>query len=226
MKKITFFAVLLCLCTCMRGNAQKSNIILSIEGAPSVRWLTGNKVLKEFNHPTLGFYGGVTAQIPLSARWSIVTGGGFEHKGSVAKFEVTDFNAAVIGKASVYNNLDYLTIPVLIRASFGNKIKYYFNAGCYYGGLWAANSTTDDPNNLRSHTKKEDNISIIQSSDFGLSIGGGVRVQLTPKWTIPIEIRSNHGVINTSKVPIVNNGSIKTNATNLIVGLSYEFGKP
>ncbi len=227
MKKFTFFAILACLCTCIASNAQKSNIILSIEGAPSVRWLTGNSVLGDFNDPTLGFYGGITAQIPLAKRWSLVTGVGFEHKGSVAKLDQTDFNAAIIGKTRIYNNLDYLTVPVLMRVSSGNKIRYYFNVGGYYGYLLAASSTTkDNPNNLSSRTTKEDRKSITQSSDLGFSFGGGIRIKITPKWAIPMEIRSNHGFINTSKVPVLNDGAIRTNAINLIVGLSYEFGKP
>ena len=217
---MTFFALLACLCTSVRGNAQKSNIILSIEGAPSVRWSTGNTFIKEFHYPTLGFYGGITAQIPLAKRWSVVTGVGFEHKGSVVKFETTDFNAVVTGKANIYYNLDYLTMPILIRASFGKKIKYYFNAGFYYSYLLAAGSTTNNSNNLPNY--KENHKSITKSSDVGASIGGGIRIKIAPKWTMPIEIRSNHGFLNISKPPVINNGSIRTNATNLIVGLSYE----
>lgn len=222
MKQITFFIILFCLGNSMCSQAQKSNIILSIEGAPSVRWLTGNTTLKEFNDPTLGFYGGLTAQLPFTKTWSLVTGIGFERKGSVAPIQATDFNGLIIGKSNSYFNHDYLTVPVLVRASFGNKIRYFFNAGVYYGYLLAAKFKIP-ANSFQSGIFNEDIKSIMNNHDLGVSIGGGIRIKIAEKWAIPIEIRSNHGLINTSKTPVVNNGSIKNNATNLIVGVAYAF---
>ena len=227
MKQITFFVLLACLCTCVRGNAQKSNIILSIEGAPSVRWSTDNINFVPYQKPTptLGFYGGMTAQIPFAKAWSLVTGIGFERKGNALKWEETDFNGAITGTQYFYFNNDYLTIPVLVRVSFGNKIKYYFNTGFYYGYLRAANLKIDRLDKSTNAPTLINNKSTMNNNDFGFSIGGGIRIKIATKWSIPIEIRSNHGLVNTEKGPTIDNAYIRTNATNLIVGLSYEFGK-
>ena len=228
MKQITFFVLLACLCTCVRSNAQKSTIILSIEGAPSVRWLTDNSNFITYQKPipVLGFYGGITAQIPFSKVWSLVTGIGFERKGNALKSEETDFNGAILGTEYFYFNNDYWTMPVLVRASFGNKIKYFFNAGFYYGYLGASNLKIDRVDKSQNAPTLINNKSTMNSNDFGFSIGGGIRIKIAPKWTIPIEIRSNHGLVNTAKGPTIDNANIRTNATHLIVGLSYEFGKP
>ena len=104
--------------------------------------------------------------------------------------------------------------------SFGNKLRYYFNGGLYYGYLLAAKFNAERPN-LPNAQLKDANI---RKSDVGLSIGGGIKISIAKNLSIPIEIRSNHGLINTNKAEIINNGTIKTNAINLIVGLSYEFG--
>ena len=199
--------------------AQTSKFILNIEAAPNIRFLSGNFNSTQVNEPTIGFYSGITAQFPLKNNWSIVTGVGFERKGSVIKTEWTDFNANRIGTYNTYVNHDYLIVPVLFRASFGNKINCYFNGGVYYGYLLAAKFNAERPNLPNIQLNDE----YISKSDFGVSIGGGIKINVTKNLAIPIEIRSNHGLINTNKAENINNGAIKTNAINLIVGLSYNF---
>ena len=199
--------------------AQTSKFILNIEAAPNIRFLSGNFNSTQVNEPTIGFYSGITAQFPLKNNWSIVTGVGFERKGSVIKTEWTDFNANPIGIYNTYVNHDYLIVPVLFRASFGDKINYYFNGGVYYGYLLTAKFNAERPNLPNIQLNDE----YINKSDFGVSIGGGIKINIAKSLAIPIEIRSNHGLINTNKAEIINNGAIKTNAINLIVGVSYNF---
>jgi opacity protein-like surface antigen len=220
MKKRTFINIILLLFIFIhKTEAQTSKVILSIEASPNVRFLSGNSNSTQLNKPAIGFYSGITAQFPLKNDWSIVTGIGFERKGGVIKTEWTDFNANPIGIYNTYVNHDYLVIPVLFRLSFGDKINYYINGGLYYGYLLAAKFNAERPN-LPNVQLNDENI---RKSDFGLSIGGGIKINIAKNLAIPIEIRSNHGLINTNKAEIINNGAIKPNAVNLIVGLSYNF---
>jgi opacity protein-like surface antigen len=217
MKKNTVIPILLLFLLC-KFNSQGQN--LSVEIAPSVSFLSGNTVVKELHKPILSYYGGITAEFHLKKSLTLVTGIGVEQKGSVVKIPWTDFNGEPIGDYNLYSKFDYLSCPILLRISFGTKINYYFNGGFYYSYLIRAKLIGERPN-LPNYVL--DNRESVKNSDIGFSIGGGIKIRITPKMVIPIEIRSNHGLLNISKLSIVNNGTIKMNATHLIVGLSYNF---
>jgi opacity protein-like surface antigen len=193
--------------------------ILSFETAPNVRFVSGIFNVNEASNATIGFYTGLTAQFAINDRFSFVSGVGFERKGGVTKIFWTDFNATPLGPYPSYFNYDYLVFPAMLRADFGRKKQYFVNGGLYFGYLLAAKINVESPN---STIKVNDGN--IDKYDYGVSIGGGTRVQIAKNLSMPIEIRSNHGFVNVNNVPLANNGKIRTNAINLIVGLSYNFG--
>jgi hypothetical protein len=49
-----------------------------------------------------------------------------------------------------------------------------------------------------------------------LSGGAGVEIPLK-RYVLSFEIRDNFGLSNISKLPVANDGSIKTNALNLLI---------
>jgi hypothetical protein len=53
-------------------------------------------------------------------------------------------------------------------------------------------------------------------ADLGLSGGAGVEIPLK-RYVLSFEIRDNFGLSNISKLPVANDGSIKTNALNLLI---------
>jgi opacity protein-like surface antigen len=202
-----------------KTEAQKPKIILSFEGAPNLRFLSGNFNQDQIDKPAVGFYTGLTAQIPVSQAFSFVTGVGFERKGSVIKTDWTDFNGGIRGIYSTYINYDYWVIPALIRANFGEKLRYYLNFGLNFGHLSAAKINVERPDfpNAQFEDKR------IKKIDFGVSFGGGMRLNITKNLSVPIEIRSNHGLLNINESVSFNNGKIRTNTIDLIIGLSYHF---
>ncbi|OFY87282.1 MAG: hypothetical protein A3F72_17445 [Bacteroidetes bacterium RIFCSPLOWO2_12_FULL_35_15] len=40
-----------------------------------------------------------------------------------------------MAQAAWPNHFDYLTVPILLRATFGKRIKYFANAGMFFGYL-------------------------------------------------------------------------------------------
>ena len=58
--------------------------------------------------------------------------------------------------------------------------------------------------------------------DMGITAGIGLAIPINDKFSLSAEIRNNLGLTNISKSSSVTN---KTNSTNLLIGVTYKFGK-
>lgn len=221
MKKYIFTALLGFLAT--TSIAQNNTMEIGVEGGPNMIGLRGNEALKKFHNQGLGFFGGLSFQYNLNESISLRTGVAFERKGSVMKLDGYDVNGNFMGKITSYTNLNYLTIPVLFRYSLGvgENIKVFANAGPYMGFLMADRLVMKGAGDM----KISENETQFQKTDFGISAGLGVLVPIGEKYSFSFEARNNLGLMDISTGPIVNNGTIKTNALNFLVGFSYKLGK-
>jgi hypothetical protein len=96
------------------------------------------------------------------------------------------------------------------------------NAGPYIGYLI---KQTDITEAFGEYSKtKNDNTDNYKRTDLGITTGLGARFPIKNKLFLSIEIRNNFGLTNISSVPVVNDGVIKTNSTNLLFGIEYRFG--
>jgi hypothetical protein len=135
----------------------------------------------------------------------------------------TDEYGNPIGELTFHSNFDYLTIPILGRLTFGKKIEFYVNAGPYLGYLLKQKDITEASG---EYPKTEiDNTDNFEKLDFGLTTGLGMNYPLLEKLLLTVEIRNNLGLTNTSSLPVANDGSIKTNSTSLLIGVTYRLGK-
>lgn len=210
----------------MSKNDNTNKIDIGVLGSPSIRFLRGNEIIKDLHRPTFGFSGGIFFQYNFRKVFSIRTDIAFERKGSVASGNIlmTDNNGNFIESVDwkTFSNFDYLTAPVLLRASLGKKIKYFANVGVFFSYL--IKQTFDNrysntfPNNIG------DNTDLDKRFDTGISAGLGLTVPINTKFSISLEIRNNLGLYNVSKVPVINDGTIKTNSTNLLFGFTYKLG--
>ena len=201
---------------------QTNKLDLGIEGGPSVIFLRGNHLIDEFHDPTLGFCGGVFVQYNFSRIASIHTSIFYERKGSASTIQLTDINGSYIAKACVNTHYDYLTVPILLRASFGSKNQLFLSAGPYFGYL-VAQSYTVEADNFQPFAY--DDISNDKRFDTGISAGIGMSVPIKTKFDLSFELRNNLGLFNTSAVSVVNDGTIRTNSTVLIFGFGYKVGE-
>lgn len=201
---------------------QLYRIDAGIQGGPGYKSLYGNRFLENNKSAGLGFSAGLTFQYNLSKIFAINTGISFERKGSFFKGVAYDVNRNPIGNYRMHGNYDYLTIPLLLRASVGKKIRFYINAGPFFGYL----IKQTDISRVEGIGKiKRDNTSTMHQTDMGVSTGAGMIIPLNERLNLSGEIRNNRGLYNISKDPIISNGELKTNYTNLILGLNYRFRK-
>ncbi|MBC6995200.1 PorT family protein [Lewinella lacunae] len=146
----------------------------------------------------------------------------FERKGSVLTSQTTDINGNPLGEITVNTNFNYLTLPILLRATFGKKFHYFINAGPYFGYLIKQNFVSQGDN---FPVTTSDNTSLIKRFDTGISTGLGLSVPIKTAFAFSFEVRNNLGLYNVSAVPVANMGTIKTNSTNLLLGFTYKLGQ-
>jgi len=72
---------------------------------------------------------------------------------------------------------------------------------------------------------EKDNTDNFERLDFGIATGLGVNFPIRNNIFMSLEVRNNLGLSNISSLPVGNDGKIKTNSTNLLIGIAYKFGE-
>jgi hypothetical protein len=201
---------------------QTNKFDIGCEGGPSLISLRGNNILKQSNKGTIGFSGGLFFQYNFKKVISIRTNIAYERKGYASTANLTDANGKVLSEINYNAIFDYATCPILLRATFGHRIKYFVNAGPYFGFLIKQTFVMKGAN---YPTTTYDNTSQDKRLDTGISVGLGMIIPIKTQFAISFELRNNLGLYNVSAVSVANNGSIKTNSTNLNFGFAYKIGQ-
>jgi hypothetical protein len=174
--------------------------------------------------PAFAYLGGIHFEYELNEKLSLKTELNYERKSQKSANNINirqNFDDPV----QEYNfttkrHYDYLIVPILLKYSFTNKDSFYINGGPFIGFLLQSKYTNDlNVSGFGSSdviTTKNN-----KKTDFGLSFGLGKNFDLKNKKTFYIEIRENLGLNNTSKIDVWNGGQVKTNAINLLFGLSF-----
>ncbi|MGD0782700.1 MAG: porin family protein, partial [Candidatus Aminicenantales bacterium] len=129
--------------------------------------------------------------------------------------------------------LDYIELPVLARLTFGEKVRFFINAGPYAGYLIRARAETSGSSLIFmdkagtmpivpspvSFNASTDVMASLEKWNFGLAGGGGVIVPAGPGSLI-LEAHFELGLSNIQK-DIATSGKNQTGA--IIVSLGYEF---
>lgn len=224
MKKLFIFVFLIGFSSVMLSQEQEdsqnsSKVLFSINSGLTYSGIRGNEVAEE-NKYDFNYIGGIGIEFPLkNKRFSILTGLNFENKSFKNNVEVVDFSnpdPVVYGvrNAKVKVTLKYLILPVETRIYIDKKNKFFINSGPFLGTFLSYSTKVDGD-------KVEDKYDLFKSFDFGWSLGVGTKLKISDKNNLIIQLKDNLGLVNISKVPLYNNGTVKTNSINL--SLAYEF---
>jgi len=169
--------------------------------------------------PQLSYTGGIFFQYQLNNSWALCTNLFYERKDFCMKTEAVGASEKMI-TVKEFIMSDYLDIPFLVRVSFGRNVRFFLNAGPYFGYLLrqiqlddVENTTVNQPINRTSIAKKW---------DMGISAGLGVNIPISKTISLSAELRDNFGLLNTGGPPGAS--GIKLNSTHLLVGVGYRFG--
>lgn len=200
---------------------KKSKLEYGLEAGPGLASIRGNEIIDKYHKAKIGYSAGLFLQYNFKKVVSIHVGLAYENKGSKIEGQAFDSVGFPIGISKGRTIAQYLVIPVLVRASFGTKRMFFINAGPYFALLLKNQSKASGSNSLFASL---DNTKNFKKSDLGISFGAGATIPVTHKFNFLIEARDNLGLSNTSAVPVYNNGDIKYNTFNLLLGISFKVG--
>jgi Outer membrane protein beta-barrel domain len=133
----------------------------------------------------------------------------------------TDASGNNLAPGNVTIKTTYLNFPIVAEFTFGNKIKYYVNAGPYVGFLLSSSviskiSSTASSQASTTKTKSDG----YKSTNFGVSFGTGTLIPISKKLQLHVAIKNNVGLSNIIKPISSDNSPLKTNAFSILAGIN------
>jgi hypothetical protein len=217
MKKALFIFVLIC-ATAAKSFAQMPRHEIGIEAGPSYTNMFGTDFLK-LESGRVGFLTGLTYQYNFPKFFSIRTGFAIEQKGAYNTLDYTDTSGNVYGSGSYVRNINYFSLPVLMRFSFGKKAKFFVNAGGYMGFIFDSNVRLVDPNGIVTVQGFD-----LNRFEVGATLGIGGMFTILKRLNLSLEVRDNLGLYNLGKGGNLGSGDAMTNSLYGLVGVSYNIG--
>ncbi|WP_430403775.1 porin family protein [Fluviicola sp.] len=197
--------------------AQKNRFDVGIEGGPNLSTILNEESTNNYQLSILGS-AGTFFQYNCKKTISFKTGLFYQQKGYQWKQDQIDLDDSSIGKGKFTSHLDYLTLPLLTKITFGKKINFFVNAGPYIGFLLQKTEQLKTSNPSNSY--KYQDMQGTNRFDFGLTGGLGLGIPIKEKWLITIEARNYSGIMN-----IATNGTkLHTNTTDFNIGFAYKMG--
>jgi len=128
---------------------------------------------------------------------------GYERKGN--KYTNQEWNdAGELIESSVYDvktNLDYITIPLLLKYNLGNRSRFYGQLGAYYGYLFHASFTGMKNEQM---VEKDPIRSGLSPHDYGVLVGGGLETKTEQRGlSMLLDVKYNYGLKNLNVDPEV-----------------------
>ena len=173
-KTFTTIIILLGAYTATFAQQKKGDVELGVNVGVNFSTVTNSQATNTAYHT--GFNAGVAADYYFSDRWSIKAKAIYDQKGWNNGFIISDQS----GSGSVITTdfkLNYVSIPVMANWHFGKTRNWYLNFGPYVGILTSASETASNTD-LKNY---------LNSTDFGLALGIGVKIPVSEKVKVVFE---------------------------------------
>jgi len=204
----------------------QNRFALSLEGGPSYTHIHGNSANSDYLKPILGGFGGIAFQYSFLDKLSFKTGIAYERKGADLLVNSIMLNYTF--------HFDYLTIPLLIKASIGKKLRFLVSAGPYFSYLINQTYINNHyyPYNFEYPIPDQSTYENANKLDFGIIGCIGIEVRIKNQYALSLEVRDHYGLVNTKLFPdFVGSDGMKYNFDNnainnsiiLSLGFSYFF---
>jgi hypothetical protein len=178
--------------------------------------IRGNEIANK-NKYAFDFLIGTSVEIPINQKFAFLTGLNFERKSFTGEVPldripfdsfdpVVDQVVNQEANIKIRATMSYLNIPLNIKYYIGKQNSFFVNGGIYTAIF--INSKTDFGGNEKG---------VFNALDFGINLGIGKKIKLNEKVNLNIEFKNNYGLVNISKLPVYNNGTVKVNSYNLLL---------
>jgi len=138
---------------------------------------SNNDIIRPYPESTTGFFAGFSAGLFFQYNFpkivSIRTGIAYERKGGKGISEYYYYHSQAGEEIKIRDNYDYLTFPLLVRATFGKKFQFFVNVGTYFSYLIKCTHV-----NLLVNVNTIDYTSYHKRFDTGISTGLGFSVPI------------------------------------------------
>lgn len=198
--------------------SQTSRFEIGFEGGAGRVTMRGNSIIASVFRPKISATGGVFAQLNLNNSLSLRSGVYYQSKGGQANAILVDSSS----KGATFNatyDLNYVTIPLLARVAFGQKLKFTATFGPYVDLLVKASFNAHA---FAGHPASTTDLSHdLTKSDAGLCFGSGLSYALAKQLALSLEVRNSLGLTNISNLPVYADASLKNNSLNCLFGILY-----
>jgi hypothetical protein len=216
MKNVTLVAALATLCSTMSLSGQNKKISFGINAGPNYSFSYGNDASELYN-PWINVSAGVNVQYQLNNIFSVLSGVSYEVKSQRQNFTLTDKMGVEMGEINMAHRFSYVTVPLLLRATFGKNFKVFANAGAFVGCLTNARQVA--PPGTYSDALDQNITGAYRRFDAGVASGVGVIIPVTQRLQVSGEVRNSFGLYN--RQSSLATGYNKSNSTALLLGLAY-----
>lgn len=194
--------------------AQTKKFQIGLEGGPTLASFDGKDRFKNNHSTKVGYTVGLSLQYDISKVVSIRTGLGFERKGYKMRF----YNPLIDAYSrNIIFHFDYLTAPLLARITFGNKVKFFANAGPYFACLLSYNDSIDSYKYTTESWKQ-----YYKRFDWGITGGIGGAYPLNNNLLLTLEARYNLGMYNINKEIYNTDFTTFNKSASLLAGIAYK----
>ncbi len=219
MHKLLFMGLLAC---SLNLTGQEKKLNLGIEAGPTYTSLWGNTALEQNTQPTFNYLIGLQFQYHVNWNFSLYGGLQYGRIASTTDIELRNQNNVLLGNTSLNYNLDFLTVPITARYYFGAKSQFFVEAGVTYSRLLQVESVREATGNLPED--RQDLRNDFHNINYGWCAGFGFVYPISEDLFLSIGLRHDYGISNLSIAPIVDEGSIRTNSSQVLLGINYQFG--
>jgi hypothetical protein len=207
--------------------AQQGAWSIGIEGGPGLSLIYGSESVYNQSAPALSGAVGINGEYGFAGRFSAKVALHYERVSTL-----TNNPSALLPPAGQLKyNLDYLSLPVLVKWSTGGKVRFFVNAGpcvslLLQESLWYLPDSG-------SKEKVADETGAYNRFNLAVTAGAGIAIPVGNRILISLEVRDNFGVLNIrsaasdfeyNSAMAVDPPTGHTNSTLLLAGISYRFG--
>ncbi|MCX6283839.1 MAG: porin family protein [Bacteroidetes bacterium] len=184
-------------------------------------------------HSGVGGYAGLMFDYIIQKHLAAGTGLAWERKGTLFRTSVNTFDYHPF-KIDYFFTFDYLTIPLLVKARFGNKVRFLASAGPYFSILISQAYTNNIEGAYGLQTIGQETFSRSLPYDFGFTGSLGVEFMPGKEMAFSISASDHVSLINTNLFPVIkspygptfnNSSESYLNSVILSLGFTWYFTK-
>lgn len=182
-----------------------------------------SRITFEDQNPLFRITSSISMRSPISKKLAIYSQLAYEKKGIKGeKLGVLDSSAIIlIDEVVPITKYNYLTLPVVLEYSIGEKFKYSIGLGAYAAYLIRVKDILDYDKAGRKTSIRRD-FRFLNRFDFGLTASANVMYPLTDKLAINVNLLHNRG-LNSVVEKEFSLKSVYHRSTNLLFGINYSF---